>query len=583
MPLYPILRPVAQQRLTTAVFPGYDCRDRRSDGAMAHTENLSTDRYPSLSVRPKRGTVRTLSAPGGLLAKAALALVDNGTLYYNGLATPVTGLAAGEKQLVSMGAYIVIFPDKVYFNTEDWTDYGSMEAVYESRGEVKYSLCRSDGTDFERVYVGDQEPEDTSFELWLSTAGGTVSVLSYSAAAGSWVELDTVYTKLSFSTCGELPRLFAAGDGVTISGAAFDEANGEKILYTVGGGGGQTDFAVIVGLLESAMTQTEGSVRIERRVPALDFVCEAGNRLWGCFYGASGGVILNELYCCALGDFKNWRQYRGLSTDSWTASIGSDGPWTGAVNYLGCPTFFKENRIHQVAISSVGAHAVQETACRGVQKGSAKSLQVVHETLFYKSRADVCAWQGGFPESVGAPLGEERYSGAVGGALGGKYYLSMQNGAGAWQLFAFDIDKGLWIREDGLHALQFAAVGDELYAIDAVSGALLALRGSDGTPEESLSWEAVTGVLAYEYPDRKTLSRYVIRARLAPGARATVYLEYDDSGEWIESGTLSHGGLGTALLPIRPRRCDHLRMKISGTGETEILSITRVLEIGSDV
>ena len=41
-------------------------------------------------------------------------------------------------------------------------------------------------------------------------------------------------------------------------------------------------------------------------------------------------------------------------------------------------------------------------------------------------------------------------------------------------------------------------------------------------------------------------------------------------------------GIGTVMVPIRPRRCDHLQMKITGIGDVQILSIARELEIGSD-
>lgn len=583
----PYLRPTEQTRLTTAVFPGYDRRPVPPDGAMADTLNLTLGRFPLLASRPPRGVLRTLSAPGGLLAKDALCWVDEGTLYVNGLATALTGLAPGEKQLVGMGATLVVFPDKQYYNTADPSDFGSLEASYESAGDVVYTLCRFDGTPYERVAVGEAEPDDTSLELWISTAGGTREAMSYSAAFGGWVEAGTVYTRLSFTSQGRIPALFSEGDGVTVAGSLFEQANGEKILQAVGGSGEsgaeENDFIVVVGLLENAFTQSEGSVTIARRVPELDFVCEAGNRLWGCFYGESGGEVLNELYACALGDFKNWRQYRGLSTDSWAASVGSDGPWTGAANYLGCPCFFKEDRIVQIGVSAVGAHALRETVCRGVQRGSHKSLAVVNDTLFYKSRAGVCAWQGGFPQGVSEALGDTPCFDAVGGALGALYVLSMRDGAGNWHLFDFDTEKGLWIREDGLHALQFAALEGELYALDADTGALLALRGTAGTPEESVSWEAVSPPLAVELPERKTLRRFNLRFRLAPGASAAVYLEYDGSGVWVESGTVTQTGLGTALLPVRPRRCDHLRMKIAGTGGMELLSITRVVDLGSDV
>ena len=585
-PPLPRLRPTAQTRVTTAVFPGYDRRLRGRDGTVFEAKNLTTARFPSLASRPPRGLVAALNAPQGLIAKDALCWVDGGTLYVNGLATAVTGLSSGEKQLVSMGAYLVIFPDKVYYNTENAADFGSLEASCTSAGEVQYTLCRADGTDYESVQTGPEEPEDSSVELWLSTAGGALTAMSWSAAAGGWVECGTVYTKLSFTSQGRIPALFAPGDGVTVSGAAVEALNGEKILYALGGSGEtgreENDWIVLVGILENSFSQTSGAVTIERRAPDLDFVCEAGNRLWGCFYGLRDGRVLNEIYACALGDFKNWRQYRGLSTDSWTASVGSDGPWTGAVSYLGSPVFFKEDCLHRVGVSASGAHTLRETVCRGVQRGSHKSLVVVNETLFYKSRREICAWQGGFPESVSRALGDELYDSAAAGAAGGRCYISMRDGAGAWHLFVYDLDKGLWMREDELHALQLAALEGEVYAL-AADGRLLALSGAAGTREESVAWEAVSGEHSFETPDRKTLSRYDLRLRLAPGAQAAAFLEYDGSGEWVPCGTVSRAGFGTALLPIRPRRCDHLRMKLSGAGEMELLSVTRVLEKGSDV
>ena len=143
---------------------------------------------------------------------------------------------------------------------------------------------------------------------------------------------------------------------------------------------------------------------------------------------------MNELYCCVLGDFKNWEQYMGLSTDSWRASVGSDGVWTGAVGYLGTPLFFKENCIHRVSVSATGAHQVGETVCRGVQRGSAKSLVVVNETLYYKSRGDVCL-SGRLPAGVSAALGGESYGHAAAGALGERYYISMRDAQGKGESF----------------------------------------------------------------------------------------------------------------------------------------------------
>lgn len=580
MPMLPTLSPGNTSRIVTDVFRGYNHNHKIVDGEMYDTTNLTTDKFPLLASRKPRGLMAALRDPGGLLEKDALCYVAGGTLYVNDLPTAINNLSPGEKQLVSMGAYVVIFPDKKYYNTENPEDYGGLEADWSVTGEVVYQPCDVDGVPYENVVIGTVAPDTpTNGVFWIDT--NTRTAMIYSSSMGTWTEVPTVYTRVTFPSFGHLPALFREGDGVQISGLLFDDLNGTKYLYGIGGDEQTTnDYVVLVGLVNGTVT-AQGTVTIQRKLPDMDFVIECQNRLWGCFYGNTGGVNVNEIYCSALGDFKNWRQYQGLSTDSWAASVGTDGQWTGAVNYLGHPTFFKENHVHTVTVSSVGAHRLDETPCRGVQRGSSKSLQVVGETLYYKSRTDVCAWQGGFPTSVSAALGETRYYNAVGGAFGAKYYLSMQDEDGDWHLFVYDTQKGLWIREDDLHALCFAKVNDELWCIDS-DGTLLAMLGTEGQ-RESIEWAMETGLLYYEYPDRKYLSRYDIRLRMHANSTAKIWMEYDSSGEWVESGTIHRNGTGTVVIPIRPHRCDHLRMKLTGTGPVMIFSIARTLEVGSDV
>ena len=579
MGLLPELAYEYTEREVTDTFLGYNHNLKIADGEFFHTENLTSAYYPLLANRKKRGHVSSLTAPGGLLAKEKLAYVDNGTLYYDGTATPVTGLTAGEKQLVSMGAYLVIFPDRKYYNTADSTDYGSLDAVYTSTGNVSYSMCRSDGSAYGTPTISASEPASpANGDLWIDTSKDTHVIKQWASSSYDWIELPTVYTKITFISYGELPGLFQQYDGVTISGADVDACNGDKVIYALGGDDNTFDYVVVAGLLEQVVTQTSGYVKIERKAPDLDFVTECQNRLWGCRFDGT----LNESYCCALGDFKNWKQFMGLSTDSWTASVGSDGPWTGAISFMGYPMFFKENRIHRVSISSQGAHSITETACRGVQPGSAKSLQVVNETLFYKSRADICIYQGGFPKSISEPLGEGLFDQAVAGVVGDRYYVSMRDEAGEYQLFVYDMKRGLWLREDGLQVQEFARLGDELYAITGEKE-LLALLGTDGTQEPFVSWKAETGLMYYQYPDRKYVQRYNLRLFMEDGAEADVYMMYDSSGDWVRQGKIRVKGTRTVTLPIRPRRCDHLRMKIVGKGEIRLYSIARILTIGSDV
>ncbi len=580
--LYPRMRAQQTEQDVIELFGGYDHRLRTGEGAWYDTKNLSSDHAPLLSTRRRRADTHRRAR--ALLEKQALAYVgEDGTLYYNFLHTPVTGLSSGDKQLVGMGAYIVVFPDKVYLNTEDLTDHGSLEAHYGPQA-AEYEPCRVDGTVVSASYVQAQEPDaPENGAYWIDLSGPVRVLRQWSEAQGEWVSVESVYLRIRFTTLGVIPSLFRVNDAVTISGAGAEELNGTKILHALGGGENEQDWILVDALPDLSLAASDAALSLSRSVPTLDYVCECRNRLWGCRYGiGEDGRAVNEICCCALGDFRNWRRFEGLSTDAWSVSVGSDGPWTGAVNYLGSPIFFKENRIHRVSVSSAGAHQISETVCRGVQSGSGKSLQVVNETLFYKSRSDVCAYQGSFPQSVSEALGELPFYEAVAGAVGDRYYISMRDGSGAWHLFVFDTKRGLWMREDDLHAKIFARYGDDLYCI-AEDNALLAMLGTDGTLEPYVSWKMETGLMYYQHPDRKYVQRYNLRLYMEEGAEADVYLMYDSSGEWIRQGRIKMKGTRTVTLPIRPRRCDHLRMKIEGRGEIRLYSIARILTIGSDV
>lgn len=582
MPLFPQVNPQQTDQIMTDTFAGYDHQLKIPDGEWYDTKNLTSDYAPMMANRKPRGNLHKGAV--ALLEKDALAYVGtDGTLYYNFTATGVTGLSAGEKQMVSMGAYLVIFPDKVYYNTEDSSDYGSLEATYNA-ASATYAMCRYDGTEFNPTYVQATEPPSPqNAEYWIDTSGETHILKQWSEAQNSWVSIETVYIKITFTTLGTLP--FKEMDGVHITGSSVPDVNGDKIIYACGGSENEADWIMVTGLLD-AVTTDLNSVVISREAPDLDYVCECQNRLWGCYYGMSGGKVINEIYCCALGDFKNWRQYQGLSTDSWTGSVGSDGQWTGAVNYLGYPTFFKENRIHRVTVSTVGAHSITETVCRGVQKGSAKSLVVVNETLYYKSPSDVCAYQGGFPTGVSLALGKEQYHDAVAGAINGKYYISMLDNSNAASLFVYDISKGIWLKEDNLRVTAFARVDNELFAVS--SSNLITMLGSlpvlGAEAESGMTWEAVSGIEYYSYPDRKRISRYNIRLILAKDATISAYVQYDSSGVWEAAGsyTAAAASTGTILFPVRPHRCDHMQIKLTGSGDVRIYSIARILEIGSD-
>ena len=349
MPYFPTLAETYTTQQVTDVFQGYNHNLKIGDGEFYDMQNLTSSYYPLFANRGKRGKVSTLAAPRALLAKSKLAYVDGDKLFYGDQDLTTYINAAGffisdaedmlPKQLISMGAYIVLYPDKLYINTANYTDCGSIEAYFTTaeNAEIAYTMCKVDGTGYDTPTIGTSEPANPdNGALWIDTSASTHSLKQYSSNTSTWVQVATVYTKISYAGIG---KSFSKLDGVNISGCtATNEANakqiealnGSKILYDCA-----DDYIVVVGLIDQAYTQATGSITISRKMPDLDFITEAENRLWGCKYGLVDGKTVNEIYCCALGDFKNWEQYLKLSTDSWSASVGTDGEWTGAVTHLG--------------------------------------------------------------------------------------------------------------------------------------------------------------------------------------------------------------------------------------------------------
>lgn len=574
-----------QSQYMTSTFYGYKHKHRIYANEFYDTKNLTSDGHPLLSTRPLRGTVMELEKPAGLIAKDALAVVDGTAVIYNGYRIEMGLSDVRPKQLVSMGAYMVIFPDKKYINTADIEDYGELEARWEAGTfPITYTPCSATGEPYENAVIQPTEPESpVNGAYWVDTSTKPHVLLQYSAGGAMWSQIPEVYTKISATGIGEQ---FMEYDGVTISGCSYQgdssiaeqiqALNAPKVIYAK-----DSDWIVVVGMLDQQSEQ-EGGVKVARTVPDMDYVCEAGNRLWGCKYGLVNGEPVNEIYGSKLGDFKNWNCFLGISTDSWAASVGSDGQFTAAVNYLGCPTFFKEEVIHRVSISAVGAHQIQDTICSGVQKGSWLSPAVAGELLFYKGRSGIYAYDGSQPVEVSDAFGNERYTNAVGGAIGSKYYVSMEDIRGTAHFFVYDTAKGIWMREDNTRAMMFAAADGDLFYIDAQTDKIMSVMGTQGEKETQLEWEAVSGVQHYEEAGKKYLSRYSFRVRLQPGSVFRLFLQYDSDGTWHSKGDIRGDRLNTYTLPVVPRRCDHLQYRMEGSGPFELFSLTRIFEEGSD-
>ena len=583
---YPFLSELQASRKMIDVFRGYNHNLRIGDGEFYDMTNLTSADYPVLSPRPARGVFAVPSVVQGMIAKDTLCHVDGGDFILGeeriSMGLTVDKDANGKvipKTLISMGAYVIIMPDKKYINTANPTDNGSIEATVTTKSTVTISLCKIDGETYGNMAIQPTAPTNpANMALWLDTSTIPNALKQYSATSAMWVSIASTYVKISASGIG-IP--FSEGDGVTISGIedlSLADLNSSMVIQARGDG-----YIVVTGIIDQVVTQ-EAAVTVKRQMPNMDFIIESENRLWGCRYGADvSGNMVNEIYACKLGDFKNWNCFAGISTDSYAVTVGTDGPFTGAIAHLGYPLFFKEGCVHKVYGNYPANYQILTTACRGVQSGCSRSLAIVNETLYYKARSAVCAYDGSLPVEISSALGDVSYSNAVAGHLGNKYYVSMLNDSGRHDLFVYDTLKGMWHREDNTQVMQFCNWRGDLYYIDYSDMQIKTVLGTGTRDTAPIKWEAVTGVIGTDSPDKKYISRLDVRMNIPVGSRVMFFIEYDSDGHWQYLFTMVGMNLRSFPVPIRPLRCDHLRLKIVGEGDAKIYSICQTIERGSDL
>ena len=572
--------------------------------------NFSARDFPALSTRMPRRKLQELTGLNGIYHLNGLLTVCGRDLVYTPDEDPdrpvrvKNAVADSRKTLVGIGTRVLIFPDKIAFDTADGTA-ASLGALWEA-GEISvtFAPCDAEGKTYEGTAKGTQEPEkpaDGQRFLKIAdpekpyAAGSTLE--EYSEASGSWTPIPLEYCLVTAEGIGTDFRVW---DTVTLTGTGAEEAgqweelDGDRIVYDAAEnrlrlradpGGGKFygklirngSSAVWVSLDEEErqeMVLTE-AVRVERRVPDLEFLTECDNRVWGC------SSRENVIYACKLGDPTNWFSYRGIAADSYAVTVGSDGPFTGAATCMGYALFFKENTLHKLYGSRPSDFQLSSLRCRGVARNAARSLCVLNETLYYLSPDGVMAWDGSIPAKVSAALDAGRLSNvkaAVGGALDGRYYLHIAR-EDRVRLLVCDTERGLWHEED-VCSCEMASTGGQLYLWDgsalwaADPGRKAAGESGAGT-EQEVPFELVTGDLGMDSPEERYLTRLTLRLDAACRSRLVVEMSYD-GGPWEEAAARTLEGPRRCLnLPLVPRRCGSLRLRLRGSGQITLRSLAK--------
>lgn len=466
-------------------------------------------------------------------------------IYIDGKKTGVE-LSAGEKRLVGMGAYILVLPDEALVNTADdpiSVTFPTKHRLDGSLFEYNQNQTRPSVSIFKRLYI---------------------DVAKDSAELSYYNEGDQV--RIAYSYNGKKKYLTAKIKSISeesYTGSGCVSVNLDTSLYN------DTHYFYTEGRrMESFRVVCIKNAVISRLFPAMDFVVEHNNRLWGC------SSENHEIYCSKLGSAVEWGNYDGISTDAWAATVGSDGDFTGACVYADSVLFFKENCVHIVYGTKASNFTVSTIRLRGVQKESDGSLCISGGLLYYKAPEGVFCFNGSAAQRIDSKLGGDIAETAVMTADGRYIVMAVEDGT----VYFYDKRYSAWYERKLDNVRSAHEVNGRLYAVTKDGNGKMNLVRLVGTEDDfkmqsENSFEAVSGNIGRGkvYNIYKKLIAYMVRGGENKYTDISVYVS-SDGGEWKKvfgSDGAECGSEEIITAPMIPLRCRTLKIKISGKVSNE--------------
>ena len=609
---YPRLSPLPRRKSLISAFYGYEHLEKVRPGAFYDMKNLSADRFPLMSVRPARLMwTRSRGTPAGpeeipvspatpLTAAATVngtaALCSETDVYYYGRIVPDAPLTAGvaNRRIVPFGRNFFVSPDGVYVITDETGAVETRRAAYsQALLDAQVSCVFADGTTPQRSLFSDTPPEDPEEgEYWTDTSAGTMLQKRY--LDGGWQTVGEIYLRVTHAMAAHYAQ---PGDRVRVKVGREDEV---KAVVFRAEGNELYLSAVLVGI-----DPTSYIVAVRKPMPVLDLALEHDNRVWGCRFGKNAdGEFVNEIYASALGDPTKWDQYDGVSTDSYTVSLGCPGAFTGAAVVGGDVVFFKENYVIRVRGLTPQDYTVTVTPALGVKAGHAATLAPLNEKLFYLSTAGVTVYDGALPYVISPEFSTHGFTDTLAFAWSGRYYLAAAVNA-TRRIYVYDTATGLWhVEDDDWNARFFLLIDSAVFMLcrpdpsntvyrfvamdaDKVGAARNILGPPDGAltfafaPAPQTKWYAETGRLLAD-SGTSILRGLVFRVSLEKDAEFQAELECGD-GRFIQLCRVRTGTPDVFLLPVNTPRCAAFRLRLSGKGGCAVLSVGLISEKTGEV
>lgn len=569
-------------------FGGLNVTKNIKEGELCECSGISHAAFPAITQRQKLQSVGYTS-PDAVHFEKELFVADGGKLYYGEKCVGECSL--GKKQIVSINGRIIVFPDKIYYDTNT-EELGSLEATY-ILDDVTFTSNSLVSPSVKNVVKIENEKSEFRYgesilsydSVYTNTGKVVVNNLTvipcqdvqegkifknrclnnqYRIAGNIAVDEEkgtvTIENEL-ISIVNELEGVFSEfrkGDAVEITGC--NKQINDKLAVITNINGTTLTFD------ENTFTEdTQGnSITIKRKIPDFSCICNYGNRLWGC----EG----NTIYASKLGDPFNYFIYNQLSTDSFTVTSNTSGDFTACVAYGGSCLFFKENSCYKLYGTRPSNFQLVETLCGGVSKDSAGSVISTVNGIFYRNSEGVYISYGGAARCISQKLEGIAMKNAVAGCDNHRYFIA-GDGENGRRLYVYDIEKDLWSIFGETTAKDFCYCNGALHI--ATDKGLLKLTNE---ADNECEWYFTLCQTDENYHRAKSYNKLYITLTLEEKSWVCVEIEAD--GGLMEKVFYLRGEKRRNVkIPISIKKCHEMKIKISGKGKSVIESIVREFSV----
>ena len=532
----PIISNNARQRESFLnSFGGLNRKEYATENELSDMENLSSDKFPHISVRKSRDVAKNLVNSGGLIMENGEYIAHINPFY--------------DECLVMFNGTALRFPN----------------------GNIGNGFTLKSG---QSVYAS------------TTVISGSISENRLSLTSGTW------------------DKYFKVGDRISISGSKNQtyEVNGNKIPYDEsidtfdGEDTENADEYAIVSCIVESINEADMYVRcynkngeevqliycynsnfkdatIRQLIPSLTDACVLNNRIFGV--AESGKYI----YACKMGDYKSWYTYEGISTDSWYGEVGTDGKFTGIIEYNGSVIAFKRDYIYKIYGDNPKNFTIQKQSSDGcIDK---KSIVGLNGRLYFLSQNGFCVYSGGYPTIISETL-NKRYKNATGGTDGRKIYFYATADDGTKEMLVYDTTLNMWHLEDTDNTVSaFFRHNGELYFSQGTDNKIYKMNGNGHADK----WHFRTqeqNTLGMNYTLLSDIAFYASSAEKSKSCVFNVYIMYDGAEESEKAfcGSFMLAPNTTQRIPINLKPCFSYSILVEGTGPIVIKSIERSYTAG---